>query len=111
MKKKKISGKNQKKLDLAKQNGIDLSGIILNYGLRFTMKLLKSVTKKKKSRSDVTFLIRPKVRLSQILDFDPDLYVQRIRETGLIVRKAPEFFQDDDTGKKLRIPEWEVNFI
>ena len=109
---KKISKKNKEKIDWAKSFGVNPEKIIQLYGLRFTLKLLKHLTKSGKEYSDTTSPALPEFKvLKENEGKSFEQYYELLKECGFRLKEWSQDFVDEDTAEIVAVPRWEMYFI
>jgi len=109
---KKIGTKNQQKIDQISQKGIIIDDLINTYGLRFVMRLIKSLIRSKRNKSDTTTLIYPPLIVKP--KFNRQLskqYLSRLKSAGFKLKEWNEDFIDEDNGRIVTIKRREIYFI
>lgn len=107
------SSRNQAVLDYAKANNIDLGPLVSYYGLRFVLKLVRSLKKPPKSRgATTTQLIYPKwIVLDKNRINLMNHYLIQVEEAGFKFRTWHEDFVDEDTGEIVFLERFDIYYI
>jgi hypothetical protein len=108
----KMSAKSQQKIDWALQQGIIANELIKVYGLAFVLKLIKELTKGKKTSSNTTNLIYPKLTPGQkYSEVFCQQYYKHLKNAGFKLKEWKEDFIDEDTGEIVAIERKEIYYI
>ena len=107
----KINLKNQATLAWAAKKGIILDGLITHYGMGFTLKLIKSITRKAKGPR-TTGLLYPKTKtLGEKKNRYYDSYIDVLENSGFKLKRYKEDFIDEDSGEVVVIERIAVYFL
>lgn len=117
----KLSQKTKKRiLDAEKEHKLYLGDLIKQYGILFTLRLLKLSTKCKKHRPEtkmVEMFWPEKVKKSakeenkDIFGKEFDEYIRKVEEAGFALCRKYEPFTDEDTGENYVIKRHYIYFL
>ena len=109
----KINLRNQATLAWAAKKGIILDSLITQYGMGFTLKLIKSLTRKVKGPRTTGLLYpNPKAKISEEKkDRYYENYIKVLENSGFKLKRYNEDFIDEDSGKVVVIERISIYFL
>lgn len=107
-----LSAKNQQTINRAMKKGILVEEFINDYGIRFTLKLLKHLIKPEKKGPQTTYLICPKEQMfSELGSEKQSEYLEDLKNAGFRTKAGYKEFVDEETGEVVSAPRFKIYYF